>query len=1626
MGILDTLVEALEDQFDLGENKNRSLDVIEGGQTKRYAKLGDFANKFDQSAERNYLEEGYLRKDLFNVDPKQREILTQESNITVLVKKRMFSSLAENFDPTYMDKEEKIFYKASRILFDNKCRQIAAYEKLCKIERVTSAVGEIDTALLPIIISLFDELFSLPSSISTDSLFSRVETKGRNDLNKLSSAIDQIKKAYIFSSNRQYTSWLKDDKKLFTSQLGEGTGVIELTNINRLRTTTTISSNGGTCDFVIYDPYELMVITEMDIEKALSDATSIANNHLIFRMGKESIDNIIARNTKLLNDIRRARGASDITFRVNPDTFFSRRVVAIVDALGEEINFTYDAALGLGVLGIGNGVQIDPSCLRGGALLGEQGLDPNNKRNDNLNSEDNLFKDIIVNIFNKLQLDLGTKTVNRNRAEELNYPRRKLRFNFLGKLIIQPMDQVHIYIGSKSMFDNKVLSGFQNSLTGLGFLQNANNMLYDIKNTAYSLLNPSGNIDFEMEKSIILGPNFPSYLWGVLRNQFINDRGGSHVFGGIITEASSNYSDGNFNVNISGADNLKYLEFGFVNFKPSSDVWNGAIYDPLTPFKTRFDAVSSNFKNQAPELLQENQVYLSKNIGLFRHKAGPLAGQIATDKNYISDVIIDQKKVKRRVMYMPDGLVYKWKEGIGTFVQFGDSFSTNDPNKNLSGPAIAPPLAGQDVMNSISLLITGTPYNYATFYKAAKDSGNMVGDPQNKQSVANSFFTSFRNELIKRNMTWGNFIPFKNLVVDEGQLSKVLNGQLSILQKTSNIDDLLIQYQDLLSDKFKITQYKKLDEKLGVEKVLNESENEINNKLLKIRQEIESNLEAIKLEDSTNLRLVGNDVSFDYDDFLNDSKSKSNANVFKPELRRKLRRKINFLTRRLSWQVRANEDRNLMIVDDTYDKDYDIIAFEKDLNNSIELFNSEFTDVKQKVFATAQLLNLEVFCDTQGHIRVRPPQYNKMPSSIFYRMMQMKEMSGIQLFPDFVKDLFTNQLQGTLQRIEALEDLIRLDVIILGQGSDDESIENYLNSVVENGGGFSFFSNQNGIITDINKIINEDLFKNQLAQSIHNKDFFSVKTRYDKTISLLAPDNDEDIGFRQTSINDANMELINKTVDRIQKKTGQKVNIDGFFITNNIGTIEGTLKTFKRPDFVKTNIDLADKIGERQKLALILNYLLKNYKEIIGGNSNKKLSSQIVLPGVFTKNSNIPEFFENMIEDESYDDLGFGSGSRYIIKNSKIISYGLSENKPEHTSITVTGLLEPNSFKINLPQELNTFGGDGGNALVTAQAVDYDMWRMYGMHTTHSIKAPFLSNPETQIAPYAASVLSRFRKNIIRGRVTIVGNEYMQPGEVIYLEPRGMLFYVESVTHNFTYDTEFSTSLELSYGHTPGEYIPTAFDIIGKMIYHNRDTAQLINYRHANTANEEEIGCIIINNKLNTLDPDELIFNEKYKKQNEQVIKNILYTSLFRLNSYASRSSNIRAVIEIRVYHDGSGNLDTKLIFSANRLRNILINPSSVEHSKDLKKMQGFLEKDSKSNSIVKPVVQISIKDDPEGRSPSRRAKDAARNIVQEMQTRNSPNNQSIDLFANAIYTSIIDCYIKFENIQPDKEGKSS
>jgi hypothetical protein len=1690
MGFLSALADQISSQFSLGENTNHTLDSIDPdtGKVEKYGSLGDFAKHFDQSSERRYVEEGYLRKDPYNTDPKQFEILMQEPNATVLIKKKMFSSVGDNFRPDFMDDNEKLYYKTIKVLFQNKCKQIAALEKLSKIQKITSAIGSVPDQLMPIIFTLTDSFNSGLDSGSN--LFGALGGPLASDASNFTKTVDRIRRIYSFNSTNTTTNWITDSTNLFQSKFGQGTGVIEITNFSNLSTTTSTDlNNPGNFSLTISDPYECMLITEYDIEKAISDATNMFYNKKLFQFGKENSANLINDLQARLNHIRASRNASPLSIKVDPNTLLGKRVTVIFDRLGIELPFTYDSSSAASIFSggaFGNGVSVAPEYLRGGAIVGNDGIDTQKQifgdmpfsslsgiragTHTGSDSELSIFNRIISTIYSKLSQDANSQNAFQNLNKDTNYVRRKMRFNFAGSLIIDPMDTVHIYMNSKSRYDTKLLSGLQNMFNGLGMLQNLNNTLTNLTN-AVGALNPSGNVPLEIEKSVFVGSDFPNFLWSLVRGQFVSENEGTHVFAGVVQSAVDNWADGKFVIDVRGADNTLYFDMGKINFKPGADVYNGSIFDPLTPFKSNYDSINGN-SGDVPELLDENKALLGTSQSgsidtkaLVKFKLGRYAGQHVNQENIIQDRNFDPTTGRiSKIFYAPDGLVYKWKEGIGIFTQFGSNLTVNDASKVGNVNIAREPFAGQDVMNVLSLLISGVPYNFATYYKAALDYDGATGDPQSKTTTAHSFLQSLRTDLIKSNALWGNFIPFKNLVVDEQSYIKGIQKVSTIVQKNKLLDAQIQELQDL-NQKAII---------LGAASAFSETSKEkdetflpLTEKTRQLSEQIAQNIQQIKQNDDDTIQQVGDDVSFDFSSFVDSGKSAKSLSAN----RRLLRRQLNFLTRRMSYNVRANEDKNLFIVDDFYDKDFDILAYEKSLTDGIKLYNNEFTSVREKIKHVANLLNLEVFCDSQGHIRCRPPQYNRMPSSVFYRMMYLKQTLNVQIFPQFLDDLFKDKLETLRERVEILEDQIRLDCAILSRNTDSDAMALILDEGATSGtaDSFAFISDEaSGQISEIHDLLiaaNPDTRDSAQSQDLitfdrlqnnatSTKDIFSNTQKYSAIVSSLKIKELNASGI-STIPNDSflNNTRVDTLVKRIFTKSGQRVDKKDYLIKTPNKIVEVQPPTNSLIDVFKVIQELSEKIKDRQKAIKLFYSTLKNSQEFNSLDATSDTANNLLTPGVYG-NSNIPEVFEHMIEDETYDDYGLNSGKRYIIKRSQIKNINISKSAPDYTAIEVMGLLDPILTGNDLPSGLAGAFPNGGNGLTTAMAVDYDMWRMYGFKQGSPINVPFLSDPVSQCGPYASMLLSRNRKNLLRGSVTISGNEFMQPGEVVFLEDRQLLFYVSAVRHTLAYGSAFTTTLELTYGHTPGEYIPNVTDIIGKLIYNNKDVADIAIHRQETSSNEINIGALLrgtdstslqnLNLNTNQLSPDGL--STTYSAYNAQIINNIMYQAKYLINANENQGNNVKANIELRIYYDNNNSPDSDLIDFANQIKGLLCG-ASENGLNAFTTVQPSNPPQSLPSDFVKSPDQttVNLDDQNDRRSPSQKAIDAARNCKSSKSinggggsnpgnnddgglsvlSSNGSNKTEKDAIRTALFKYVIDCWISIDPVPPQTSNGS-
>jgi len=1557
-----------------------------------YDNLGSFGKNIDQTEQRQYVEEGFLNNNFFKTNAKRKEVVWNQPEATVLVKKRMFSSLKENYKEEYLDNDEYLFVLASKKLFSNKAKQISSYEKLTKLQQIVEDCGYLDISLLPTLSN------SLESLSGESSLFFQPNSDAGiliGDSISLAAGagtlLSKVKQTLAFYAQNKTTTWITKNYNLFdpfinSSLSSNDTGVFELTNFTNLNTSCSVKNVTQTGSLSLADPYDLSTIKENDIEAAISSVFGRGSIYLT-SINQKDFEETIELKKQVLSSLRKGRGAPDITFYYSSQPVVGRKVSAILTT-GEEILFDDSKASSISISSLfskpsDSVLVFDDSKITG--PLGQKGL---NK------SEEDVFADIIALIYRNMLIQNDISSAGRIYNEKTNFIRRKMNLHFLGKNIIQPMDEIHIYLKSRQTKDEVLLKGIKETLNGVTLFDKLSTLSYNVGNdlSRFVLDNPENDIE-----QLLFGfPEMPKALWAFYRDYFVKDSAGTHVFGGLVTSASSSATAETYSVSVAFSDMTTYLKKGKVNFNPGLSQFNGAFFDPLTPFKSSFDDINYSFKDKTPEFLDVNKKLLSSSYenSLAKLSFGNNSGTKATIDSTISDADIGPDGKIKNIMYAPDGLLYRWKQGIGVITQFGNSSNYNE-SFYTGRTRLSDPFIGQDIMNIISLCVTGTPYNYYNYYKATKET-SLNSD---------LYYQTLENDLVKTNQTWGNFLPFKGQSVSA---SDVVNLYITQQQATSNAERLAEIASNLQSIYYLTNSNQGATTKFDT--------NELTSKQLEIDALSNAISESLNSED---FRVIGNDIDLYEDDYgYFGAKNASDKN----KARKKVSKKINSLTRRVSRKVRENSDNNLFIVDDDYDYNLDIQAFEKQIQNTIDTYNSVngYLDTYSKIVSIAHLLDLEVFSDTQGHIRVRTPKYNKIPSSVFYRMLEVSKQRGITLFPKFLENLFKDQIKNQLTQLEIIEDEIRLYASIICKPSaySDDQVQEFINKYSKAINSFAFISDTNGIISYLDDLLKSKDDISSLEKSL-DITFDAIKNQRKlknilgtaQLIKGITSQNGTIQNFINNKLNiDSIFNSYTKTIiNRLKLKTGRDLQqeIINEFINNN--------KVLGSFDFISASKKLQNAISSRQKSIDILSKAFRKIKEaskinsLTSGNTpysslsnsfnNLSSNTKGYLSDLIDSGTN--GFFSGLIEDESVDDLGPGSGKRYVLSNSVITGFNISEQEPPYTYVQVSGVLG-DYVSSSLP---NTAFDNGG--LVTAAAIDYDMWHMYGFNTNaQTVKVPAFTSAENQCAPYAAYLLSKARKDILKGTINIIGNEYMQPGEVIYLPQKNLLFYIETVTHNFSVNSSFTTTLTVSYGHTPGEYIPTSLDVIGKTLYNNATKNDFVVYRDQTKGS---MGVLSLNKKDNnfglyddfnksTLDKLYVLLKAAIANSNKTTLNQISKSNLDdRVRGYESKNDQFISIpkLELRVYSselfallNGSGFITL--------LNNLF--------SKEFKKTNTF----NPSNLSLK-FIDINES------SPSQAAWGKARSeYVKINSAYNDINFTSKDV--NDLFGNIIDCYIIFEN----------
>jgi len=213
----------------------------------------------------------------------------------------------------------------------------------------------------------------------------------------------------------------------------------------------------------------------------------------------------------------------------------------------------------------------------------------------------------------------------------------------------------------------------------------------------------------------------------------------------------------------------------------------------------------------------------------------------------------------------------------------------------------------------------------------------------------------------------------------------------------------------------------------------------------------------------------------------------------------------------------------------------------------------------------------------------------------------------------------------------------------------------------------------------------------------------------------------------------------------------------------------------------------------------------------------------------------------------------------YDIRDEDIISHNFSESDHEVvTSIYVTGM--PN-FLEQQPQIIQMSGFYEDPSLV----------RKYGRRM-QVVNHPYITQ-SINCFFYAKSLLLRLNAARFIGTITILGRPELRMHMPIYIPTRNMIYYIVGISHQFTFGSSFTTTLQLMYGHKPWEVIPEILDYSNTVENQNGSSG---------------------NRPTATMTPSEIGINSSTVS-----MQDLPTTDLKRMEGFSNTSADTQAVVNI-------------------------------------------------------------------------------------------------------------------------------
>ena len=603
----------------------------------------------------------------------------------------------------------------------------------------------------------------------------------------------------------------------------------------------------------------------------------------------------------------------------------------------------------------------------------------------------------------------------------IDYVRDRLRTFYLGKSFINPADGVHFFIRG-----NRRTHDFSSDGTSIDSSEPIIQDEYAIDDTI-----------LEAERRLYTNENIDLETYRQVRDT--NSLSMVHVFGGFVIDVTSQYrTGGRHTINVSCKDNLEWLKWSRIMTTPALQDPQGILEDPLTPFEISKDEMGQVDSAGAPELLHENKYLLQS--GLLSFGSGILNGQVANENNLYQGQYNDGGSLHgAKVIQHPSGLIYRWKTGIitatagltSTNQNYGSYVTAKKHTKEYGLQVAESVFNNLDVANILSMLIVGQPYNVETFMKQALTAGGITNASSSSGNLSPlDPVYAVLNAARSQNSRFGNFRPYRMITMSNQTWQQSTNDQVGRTKVNSNIERLQRRKANLL------TQIKKIRKSFS-----------LGSSSTPIVMGLENEIKSIDNGIAAQLAAVKSSGDIDGYDLLSATFNLFGTNRVLPlsgdfEADAQVTRSMTIVgAQRRIEDVRLNRDKNLFIVSDQYDNNVDIKPYIFALNESgWSLFKGKYESSYDKCSVAAKFLNLEFFCNPNGHIELRPPMWNRTPLSVLKALIEIKHKEGRDIIPSFLENLFDTRISSIKKDIHTTNVKIALIALLLGFYPDNNLI----------------------------------------------------------------------------------------------------------------------------------------------------------------------------------------------------------------------------------------------------------------------------------------------------------------------------------------------------------------------------------------------------------------------------------------------------------------------------------------------------------------------------------------------------------------------------------------------------------